>query len=287
MPFPLLDPRNDFVFKRIFAGNPALLADLINAVRAPEPPVEVVEILNPTIEPGELGGKFIVLDILARDAGGSLYNIEMQIRRHAGWSARSIYYLARRLDGQLVSGDDYTKIKPVIGIHLLDFSLFDDLSQARWCFELRDRRQPGIVLDKALQLNVLELPKADRLLARDGGALADWVTWFEHWQEDERMSRITHEPIVQAQDKLSALSASEEERHRAFVRERALFDEATELKVARKEGQAAVLLRQLERRFGPVPEAVRERIVQADESRLLEWSDRVLDADSLDEALGG
>lgn len=59
------------------------------------------------------------------------------------------------------------------------------------------------------------------------------------------MNRITHEAIFQAQDKLSTLSASEEERYRALVRERALFDETTELKLARQEGQAVVLLRQL------------------------------------------
>ena len=47
----LLDPKNDFVFKRLFVDAPALLAALINAVRSTEPPIEVVEILNPRIEP--------------------------------------------------------------------------------------------------------------------------------------------------------------------------------------------------------------------------------------------
>jgi hypothetical protein len=51
MSFQLLDPRNDYVFKRIFALSPKLLADLINAVRATEPPIEVIEVLNPRIDP--------------------------------------------------------------------------------------------------------------------------------------------------------------------------------------------------------------------------------------------
>jgi hypothetical protein len=39
---PLLDPKNDFVFKRLFADAPDLLAALINAVRSSDPPVQVV-----------------------------------------------------------------------------------------------------------------------------------------------------------------------------------------------------------------------------------------------------
>ncbi|PKO56419.1 MAG: hypothetical protein CVU28_03030, partial [Betaproteobacteria bacterium HGW-Betaproteobacteria-21] len=157
MPPPLLDPKNDFVFKRLFVGSPELLADLINAVRTDAPPIEVVEVLNPRIDPDELTGKFIILDVLARDEAGRLYNIEMQVRRHAGWNARSTYYLARTLSNQLKNGDDYRELKPVIGIHLVDFDLFDTPDQALWCFELRDRTRSHIVLTGELQLNVIEL----------------------------------------------------------------------------------------------------------------------------------
>ena len=73
---PLLDPKNDAVFKRLFTGAPHLLAELINAVRSNEPPLTVVEILNPDITPEDLSGKQIILDILARDPDGKLYNVE-------------------------------------------------------------------------------------------------------------------------------------------------------------------------------------------------------------------
>ena len=101
--YPLLDPKLDVVFKKLFVEAPDLLADLINAVRSDEPPIVELEILNPQIAPEELTGKFIVLDILARDATGQLFNIEMQTRNHAGWSSRSVYYLARSLGSVPVS----------------------------------------------------------------------------------------------------------------------------------------------------------------------------------------
>lgn len=55
----LLDPKNDFVFKKLFATSPTLLAALINAVRSDEPPIEVVEVINPRIDSDELKGKFM------------------------------------------------------------------------------------------------------------------------------------------------------------------------------------------------------------------------------------
>ena len=279
----LLDPKNDFVFKRLFAGAPHLLADLINAVRSGEAPVEVVEVLNPRIEPADLTGKFIVLDVLARDNTGRLFNIEMQVRRHSDWPLRSAYYLACTLANQLKSGEDYADLKPVIGIHLMDFDLFEQ-EQAHWCFELRDRHHSAVVLTPSLQLHLIELPKADRL--RQGAqpaALADWIAYFEHWQEDTIMNAITHEPIRQAMQQLHNLSADEDAQRMAFVRERALRDEKSELNAARREGRVAVLARQLQLKFGPLTESTQQRLHQADETRLDVWTERILSAQSLDE----
>jgi len=52
-----------------------------------------------------------------------------------------------------------------------------------------------------------------------------------------------------------------------------------------QQGRADMLLRQIERRFGPPSDQVRERVTQADPNTLLEWSDRILDANSLDDVL--
>ena len=50
-------------------------------------------------------------------------------------------------------------------------------------------------------------------------------------------------------------------------------------------GEAAMLLRLIDRKFGPPSEPVRERITSADPETLLRWSDRILTADSLDAVL--
>lgn len=51
----------------------------------------------------------------------------------------------------------------------------------------------------------------------------------------------------------------------------------------RQEGERRLVLRQLRRRFGELPEALRERVEAAQCEELERWSDRLLAAGSLDE----
>ena len=179
---PLLDPKNDYVFKRLFTQAPELLVSLINAIRDREPPIASLEILNPYIDPQTLSGKHIVLDVLAVDVEGRRFNVEMQVQRHRAWGSRSLYYLAKLLSGQLKSGEGYESLRPVIGIHIIDFDYFNvqevvhaanavsgtdrvNGEQYVWCFALRDRDQPQITMGEELQLHFLELPKALRVLS--------------------------------------------------------------------------------------------------------------------------
>ena len=306
--FDLLDPKNDFVFKKLFVEAPGLLAELINAVRHDHEPIEVVEILNPHIDPERIFGKFIILDVLAKDAQGRRYNIEMQVRRYDAWSARSVYYLANTLTQQLRAGEDYSSIKSVIGIHLLDFDLFaapDQQSQAVWCFELRDQHQPTVKFGDELQFNIIELRKADRLGLSDRGeaALAAWITFMEHWQEEDIMAAIAYPPVQQALERIKQLSSDEETRYLAFARERARRDEISEIRAATEiglqqgieqgeikgklegkiEGEAAVLTRLLNKRFGPLDDSTRARLNTATLEQLEHWTDRILDATSVDQ----
>ncbi len=133
----------------------------------------------------------------------------------------------------------YGELQPAIGIHLLDFDLFQDLAhqdQALWCFEMRDAARPTVTLGQELQLNLIELRKADRL-QQTAGALGAWITLFEHWQEEDTMAQIVDPPVRAALDKRKTLSADAEARRPAFVRERALRDERSLLKDAWEEGR--------------------------------------------------
>ena len=54
----------------------------------------------------------------------------------------------------------------------------------------------------------------------------------------------------------------------------------------RQEGEAALLLRLLERKFGRVDPKTRKRVQSADAERLLDWGERVLTAERLEDVFG-
>ena len=61
------------------------------------------------------------------------------------------------------------------------------------------------------------------------------------------------------------------------------YERAREEPQERLEGQRAMLLRLLGRRFGAVPEQIAARVAAATQQELERWCDRVLDAASLDD----
>ena len=54
----------------------------------------------------------------------------------------------------------------------------------------------------------------------------------------------------------------------------------------RVEGEAAMLLRQLRLKFGPPAEDVRKRVRAADSEQLLQWAERLLTAEALEDVFG-
>jgi hypothetical protein len=52
-----------------------------------------------------------------------------------------------------------------------------------------------------------------------------------------------------------------------------------------QEGEAKALLRQIEIKFGPLNEDIRQRVEQADPKTVEAWLERILSADTLDAVL--
>ena len=108
------------------------------------------------------------------------------------------------------------------------------------------------------------------------------------------MAQIDYSPVQQALCRVRELSADEEARRLAFVRERAERDERSAMRGAREagreagreegrregklEGQAALLERLLAHRFGPLSERAQARLHSATAEDLARWADRILDA---------
>ena len=241
-----LSPKNDFVFKKLFTSDTEILTDLINNALelTGSDRIISVEVNNPDILPDELERKFIILDIRAVDGSGHEYDIEMQVRRFEHYPRRSLFYLCRMYGDQLKSGEDYSELHPVIGIHFLDYTLFPDAPDFHYRFHLRDTRYPHLILTDDLSLHIFELPRIEQhmqaLGSREPVDLLGWLHFFNHAQEGGEKNMKDHykNPMIhRALDALQALSADEKTRELAERREKALKDEAMFLNEAKKIGR--------------------------------------------------
>ena len=230
----LLTPKLDFIFKKLLAGDTGVLTDLLNSVLGlpKNRRIRSVEVKNPVVLPEEITKKYIILDILATDGSGQSYEIEMQVRRSDSYPKRALYYLSRIYAGQLESGEDYEKPKPVIGIHFLDYEMFPDNEDFRFRFEMRDIRHPALSLTDDMSLHIFELPKSEKITGQMKDAPGEWLHFFNHAHEEDKTMRTAYKnpAIHRAFDILETLSADETVRHLARVREDALRNERSERK---------------------------------------------------------
>ncbi len=105
---------------------------------------------------------------------------------------------------------------------------------------MRDIRYPDIVLTDDLSVHIFELSKADKAGIAEISDMTEWLRFFNRAHEEVNPSMRNHykNPAVhKAFGLLEKLSADEETRRRAEIREKALTNEVSMLAAARREGE--------------------------------------------------
>jgi predicted transposase/invertase (TIGR01784 family) len=295
-PVDRLDPKNDLVFKLLLTREPALLCDMLEAILAR--PIRDATVLNPTI-PGQLASdKQIVLDIRTALDDGSRADLEMQVRLVPAQTSRWVYYSARDYADQLDRGDAYDQLTPTVVIAWLVEPLFPEIDRLHSIFELRERHTHTLFSDQ-LVIHVLQLstPPSSRPTGYDA-RVARWARFLTASDDAEFDQLASEDPIMAlAKETLDKLSQDPAARRLAREREDSLKLYRMHLIASRAEGEAKgraegeakgraeVLLELVGLRFGPPSEATRARIEAATFERLDAWVERLLTAESLDQAL--
>ncbi|MDD5037693.1 MAG: Rpn family recombination-promoting nuclease/putative transposase [Methylococcaceae bacterium] len=294
-----LDVRTDFAFKKVFDSEESkpLLIDFLNAVLEypPERAIQELTIVDPYPIPLIKGMKDTYVDVKARLADGRRVIIEMQVLNVQGFEQRILYNAAKAYSLQLQKGEDYGLLNPVIALTLTDFILFDT-TELTSRFKLLEKKQL-IEYGDDIELIFIELPKftlneSDLETARDR-----WLYFVKHAGSLEFIpDSLAREPhIHQAFDiaNLAGMSEAEleaQEKRFDFIRlQRGSIDKARQegreegREEGLQQGEALLLKRLLRKRFGELSGDVERRLDQAGSGELETWTDRVLDAGSLEE----
>ena len=120
-----VDVKNDIAFRKIFGdeNKKIILISFLNAVLRLEGNnrIKSITIVNPYQLPILPNMKASIIDVKARDFKDNTFIIEMQVADIIGMDKRLLYYTSKEYSQQIISGDKYTELNPVIFIGIFDF----------------------------------------------------------------------------------------------------------------------------------------------------------------------
>ncbi|MDF2652123.1 MAG: hypothetical protein K0Q73_7928 [Paenibacillus sp.] len=236
----LLDPKNDFVFKRIFGSedNKDILLAFLNRtfMEAGEPPLTEIILMNPYTDKDSPRDKQSIFDIKARTAEGKLINVEMQLFNKYDNEKRTLYYWSKQYSSQLEEGQAYSKLRKCVTINILNFTILPN-EHYHSVFHLREDNS-GIPFIDDMEIHVIELSKLDKQPIPSEGGLLNWLLFLK--SEDTSLWEVLkmNEPqLGKAMTALEYLSQNAEARRLYEMRQKALHDEVSMLEGAREEGE--------------------------------------------------
>lgn len=176
-------------------------------------------ITNP-IELGDaINHKTFILDIKVSLNDSTILSLEMQVINEHNWVSRSLSYLCRNFD-QLMAGEKYQDIRPVIQIGLLNFTLFPEFPEFYATYKFLNVKNHTLYSDK-LRLSVLDLTQIKPATEEDKSYQLDyWASLFKAttWEEITMLAQ-KNEYIGEATDTIYQLTQDEKIRMQCEARE--------------------------------------------------------------------
>ena len=211
---------NDYLFRALLQRNNKVLRGLICALLHLKPEqVQSAVITNPIELGSAIDEKTFILDVKVILNNNIIINLEMQVINEYNWPERSLSYLCRAFNN-LNPGEDYHKVKSVVQIGLLDFSLFPKHPEFYATYQFLNIKNHTVYSDK-LRLSVVDLThmelatEEDRLYHIDKwAALFKATTW-----EEIKMYAQKDEYIREASNTIYQLSQDENVRLQCEARE--------------------------------------------------------------------
>ena len=235
----LLNPKIDFVFKKIFGSeeHPEILISFLNAVLKPKKPIVSVEIKNSDLEKEYIEDKFSRLDVKALTSNKEIINIEIQLKNEYNMIQRSLYYWSKLYEEQLSEGYRYDKLSRTVCINILDFKYLknDRFHNGYRLKEIETNEE----LTNLQEIHFIEIPKLKRFESTEEivDLLEGWVEFLRDPESEViRKLEMSNKEIREAKDELYRLSRNSKERELYYLREKSLRDEISALANAKEKG---------------------------------------------------
>ena len=234
------DPKNDLAFKKIFGNenHKNILISFLNSVLdfKEEKTIVDVSLANPYQVPRIPELKETILDIKATNKHGDTFIVEMQKKDLGNFTKRSLYYTSKAYVSQLPKGQNYTVLKKVYFIGILNFNIFENKSYISRHLIINQETNTQDLDD--FEFSFIELPKFEKDLENLSTLLDKWIFFLKN-ASDLTMVPNQYENIQEFTDAFEIVTQTTWNTKELEIYEYISlkeFDEINALKTAEKKG---------------------------------------------------
>ena len=156
-----VDVKNDVAFRKIFGSDKkkVILISFLNAVLDldAQDKIKSVTLVDPFQLPRIRGEKASIIDVRAKDGRNRSFIIEMQVAERDSFGKRVQFYSSKEYASQIDRGDDYTLLKPVYFIGILNFKFFP--GENYFSKHITVDEETGVCTLDDIKFRFIELPK--------------------------------------------------------------------------------------------------------------------------------
>ncbi len=267
-----INPLTDFGFKRIFGteAHKALAIAFLNTLLPPHHQIQDLTYKNTENLGNTPLDRKAIFDIYCQATNGQRFIVEIQKAKQNFFKDRSIYYASFPIQEQAQKGEWNYELAAIYTIGVLDFVFAAHQQDPDLIHIVKLKDQQCRVFYEKLQFIYIELPKFTKTLPELETPLDQWLFVLRHLPElRDRPQPLEQNPIFnQLFDvaELANLSRPEQDSYEnslKYYRDlNSVIDTARQegREEGRQEGQQALILRQLTRKLGAIPEPLQEQI---------------------------
>ena len=232
---------NDVFFKSLLCDDrhKELTLNFLNSIlnRTGNEAFYDIEFLDKEIDPIIEAGKVSILDIRAKMNDDTYVNVEVQIAKPVDMKKRAMFYWSKLYSYQIGKGEDYSLLKDVISINLLNFILFKEHKRCHSSCHITDDFDKNNVI-KDFEMHFIELPKFKISDIKRLKKSEKWFALFSNRCTDEELEEIAmSEPsIKKALEYQDYFMHDEKLRYKYELQEKAIRDYNSSMRASKQEG---------------------------------------------------
>ena len=221
----LLNPKNDYVFKRLFGsvGNETITKNLLSCILQ-QNITDVQLDCNPILEKNLLDDKVGILDIKAKIDDTTNVDIEMQVTDHKNIEKRILFYLSKMYTKTIKKSQDYSSLEKCIAILITNYNIdiIKNIPKYITKWNIREEEYQKIVLTDVMEIYIIELNKfKDYKEKSNHNSLNSWIEFIE----SPEVVDMSNKEIQKAKKVLEEISQDEHEQYLAELREKYIMDQ--------------------------------------------------------------